>query len=158
MDKINPLMKTRTWPLGCVIPLIRLLLAGVFNRSPKTGYFWAWDVKSVLNVQKNWSSTAKLSNKHITYKFVVLKALASAAKAYAIHHLGIRYMLRTPIKYIFILYVTLYLEKGSVFLTVSISKLFGRPRIVSLMIISQELETILPVIVLPRELSSLSFH
>ena len=70
---------------------------------------------------------------------MVLKALVSAAKVYAIHHLDIRYMLRTPTKYIFILYVTLYLEKGSVFLTVSISKVFGRPRIVSLMIISQEL-------------------
>ena len=81
---------------------------------------------------------------------MVLKALVSAAKVYAIHHLDIRNMLRTPTKYIFILYVTLYLEKGSVFLTGSISKVFGRPRIVSLMIISQEL--------IPGKLSSLSFH
>ena len=49
----------------------------------------------------NWDPNAKLSEKYITYKVVILMALGFAARACTIHHFNLRYILKTQNKYIY---------------------------------------------------------
>ena len=81
------------------------LLKGVFNkRPPQPICVFIWDIQTVLDFVKCQWSGCDLSDKVLTHKLVVLMALSSTSTASAIHHLDVRYMLRTEGKFIFTLH------------------------------------------------------
>ena len=62
-------------------PLVCRLLKGIFNlRPPKTKLCPTWSVKSVLETLKSWSPANSLDLKCLTFKTVMLVALASAKR------------------------------------------------------------------------------
>ena len=74
-------------------PKVSDLLKGVFNKkTPQPRYTFTWDVQVVLDyIKANWSQTETLTNKLLTYKLVMLMALASASRASSIHCLDVRF-------------------------------------------------------------------
>ena len=86
-------------------PHVCALLKGVFNeRPPQPIYVFIWDIKTVLDFVKCQWSGCDLSDKVLSYKLVVLMALSPASGASAIHHLDVRYMLKTEVKFVFTLH------------------------------------------------------
>ena len=78
------------------------LLKGVFNeRPPQPRYVFIWDIQTVLDFVKCHWSRCDSSDKALTYKLVILMFFSSASRASAIHHLDVRYMLRTEGKFVF---------------------------------------------------------
>ena len=54
-------------------------------------------VESVSKFIENiWGSSENLSDKHLAFKVTVQMVLTSALRESAIHHLGIRFMLKKP--------------------------------------------------------------
>ena len=61
-----------------------------------------WDVQIVINyIKSEWGYSEGLLDKFLTLKLVMLMALTSASRAFAIHHLDIRYMVKGNGKYVF---------------------------------------------------------
>ena len=74
------------------------LMIRIFNsRPPKPHYLFWWNVAPVLNIIKNsCDSPENISDKQLAYNVKTLMALTNSSRASAIHHLDIRFMLRTP--------------------------------------------------------------
>ena len=90
---------------GCKVgdcPRVSALVKGIFNlKPPKTRYLFIWDVNQVLNYLNNLTVGSNLKN--FTYKLVMFLALTAASRASEITHLGIRYMVKSPLFYCFTL-------------------------------------------------------
>ena len=84
-------------------PLICALLLGIFiAKPPQPRYVFIWDVEVVLNyVKNNWSDNNSLSLMDLTLKLTVLLALTASARAGAIHHLDVNFMVNNDRLYIF---------------------------------------------------------
>ena len=75
-------------------PKICALMHGVFNKNPpQPRYSFTWDVQVVLDyIKTNWPDSESLQMKQLTFKLVMLLALASASRACALHSLDTRFM------------------------------------------------------------------
>ena len=63
---------------------------------------FVWSVESVINyVKTKWKNNENLSEKYLTYKLVILVALASASRASAMDCLNVRFMVKSDHAYIF---------------------------------------------------------
>ena len=84
-------------------PDVCALVSGIFNnRPPQPRYVFVWSVESVINyVKTKWKNNENLSEKYLTYKLVILVALASASRASAMHCLDVRFMVKSDDAYIF---------------------------------------------------------
>ena len=72
-------------------PLISRLMKGVFHlRPPQPRYAGRWDVSKVLQFLEEKGNTESLSMKDLTYKLVMLVALANADRASDLCALDIR--------------------------------------------------------------------
>ena len=82
-------------------PRVCALLTGVFNqRPPQLRYTFVWDVKIVfVYLKTNVSVNSKLSDKDLTHKLTILRALSSASRASSLHHLNIKFMARNGMPY-----------------------------------------------------------
>ena len=76
-------------------PHVHDFLKVVFQRPSQPRYIFIWDIQTVLDFVKCKWSGCDLSDKVLTYKVVILMTLSFASRASTIHHLDIRYMLRT---------------------------------------------------------------
>ena len=60
---------------------------------------FSWDVQIVINcIKSDWGYSEGLSDK---LKLVMLMVLTSPSRAFAMHHLDIRYMVKENGKYVF---------------------------------------------------------
>ena len=83
-------------------PHVCALLKWVSNQPPpQPRYVFICDIQTVLDFANCQRSECDLSDKVLTYKVVILMALSSASTASAIHHLDVRYMLRSEGKFVF---------------------------------------------------------
>ena len=74
-------------------PLISRLMKGVFHlRPPQPRYAGQWDVSKVLQFLEEKGNTESLSMKDLTYKLVMLMALANADRASDLCALDIRFL------------------------------------------------------------------
>ena len=82
-------------------PRVCALLTGVFNqRPPQLRYTFVWDVKiAFVYLKTNVSVNSKLSDKDLTHKLTILRALSSASRASSLHHLNIKFMARNGMPY-----------------------------------------------------------
>ena len=89
-------------PLG-QHPEVCALVSGIFNnRSPQPRYMFVWSVESVMNyIKTKCKKNEILSEKYLTYKLVVSMALTSASRAFAMHYLNVRFMVKSDNAYIF---------------------------------------------------------
>ena len=72
-------------------PLICRLMKGVFNkRPPLQTMVGTWSVDKVLQLLKSWGDNALLDLKHLTYKTVMLLALASAKRCSSLILLSVK--------------------------------------------------------------------
>jgi len=63
-------------------PLVARVLKGAFHaRPPLPHYSTTWDVQVVLNSISGWGDTHSLSLKLLTYKLVMLMALARPSRS-----------------------------------------------------------------------------
>ena len=72
-------------------PLVRRLMKGVFNvRPPKKKLVPSWSVQKVLDTLAEWSPSAKLDLKTLTYKTVMLVSLATAKRCSSLSLLSVK--------------------------------------------------------------------
>ena len=89
-------------------PEVCALVSGIFNsRQPQPRYMFVWSVvinyiKSVINYTKTkWNNNENLSGKYLIYILVILMALTSASKAFAMHCFYVRFIIKSEDAYIF---------------------------------------------------------
>ena len=84
-------------------PKLCALLKGVFNkRPPQPQYVFIWDVQIVINyIKSEWGYSEGPSDKLLALKFVMLMTLTLASRVSAIHHLGVRYIVKGNGKCVF---------------------------------------------------------
>ena len=72
-------------------PLVRRLLKGVFNvRPPKKKLVPSWSVQKVLDTLAEWSPSAQLDLKTLTYKTAMLVSLATAKRCSSLSLLSVK--------------------------------------------------------------------
>ena len=80
---------------------MQALVKGIFNNRPhQPKYMFVWSVESVINyIKTKGKNSENKSGKYLTYKLVILMALASRASA--MHCLDVRFMVKSEDAYIF---------------------------------------------------------
>ena len=72
-------------------PLIRRLMKGIFNvRPPKVKLVPSWAVHKVLDTLAEWSPSASLDPKILTYKTVMLVSLVTARRYSSLSLLSVK--------------------------------------------------------------------